>query len=163
MTLEILHSLRAHLRGVLADIEVDLFPDNPATYRFIHPKAAVLIGYVGADYDEPHDTHSIVQTRKLSFSLTVFGRGVHHDAGAVGVLDRVRQAITGYRPAHCNKIHLINERYLAQDGGAWQYELKVRTETMSVETCQADDRPRMTRLYERRVDENHHPDLTLKP
>lgn len=162
MTLDILHSLCLHLKGALADIEVDLFPDNPASYRFIHPKAAVLIGYAGADYDEPHDTHAIVQTRRLTFSLTIFGRGVHHDAGAVGVLDRVRAAVAGHRPKHCNKIHLVSERYLAQDGGAWQYELKVRTESMSVEVCQEDLRPRMTRLYERRTDENHHPDLTLK-
>lgn len=160
MLLAILNDLRAHLRASLSDIEVDLFPDHPASYRFIHPKAAVLIGYIGADYDKPHDTHAIVQTRRLNFSITIFGRGVHHDAGAIAQMERVRLALAGHRPVHCNKIHLVSERYLSQDGGAWQYELKISTETQSVEAVQADNRPRLTQVHERRQGEALNPNLT---
>lgn len=149
ITLAILTSVREKLRQGLPSIEVDLFPDNPASYRFIHPVGAVLIGYQGSDYEMTDDTHTIVQTRKLTLSLTVFGRGVHHDKGAISLLDKVRAVITGFRPTHCNKIHLISERYLHQDGGAWQYELKARTETQSVEVCQTDNRPRLTKVHTR--------------
>lgn len=150
MTLEILGDVRTKLRQDLPDIEVDLFPDNPSSYRFIHPKGAVLIGYTGSDYDSTEDTQAIVQTRKLTFSLTVIGRGVHHDAGAVALLDRVRLAITGFHPKHCNKIHLVNEKYLHQDAGAWQYELKIKTETQSVQVIQADSRPKVVQVHTRR-------------
>lgn len=150
MTLDILGDIRTQLRQALPDIEVNLFPDNPASYRFIHPVGAVLVGYQASDYEHPDDTHAIVQTRKLSFSLTVIGRGVHHDAGAIALLDRVRLAIAGYKPKHCNKIHLVSERYLHQDGGAWQYELKIRTESISVEVAKADDRPKVVQVHTRR-------------
>lgn len=160
ITLAILGSVREKLRQDLPSVEVDLFPDNPATYRFIHAVGAVLIGYQGSDYETTDDTHAIVQTRKLTFSLTVFGRGVHHDKGAIALLDKVRAVITGFRPKHCNKIHLVSERYLHQDGGAWQYELKVRTETQSVEAVQADNRPRLTQVHERRQGEALNPNLT---
>ncbi|AKG11488.1 hypothetical protein AAX07_05210 [Moraxella bovoculi] len=149
MTLAILASVREKLRQDLPSIEVDLFPDNPASYRFIHPVGAVLIGHQGSDYEMTDDTHAIVQTRKLTFSLTVFGRGVRHDKGAIALLDKVRAVITGFRPKHCNKIHLVSERYLHQDGGAWQYELKVRTETQSVEVCQPDTRPKLVKIHTR--------------
>lgn len=150
ITLDILGDIKTKLRKDLADVEVDLFPDNPNSYRFIHPKGAVLIGYAGADYDHTDDTHAIVQTRKLTLSLTVFGRGVHHNKGAISLLDKVRAVITGFAPKHCNKIHLINERYLHQDGGAWQYELKIRTETQNVEVCQSDTRPKVVQVHTRR-------------
>lgn len=162
ITLAILGDIRSQLRDALADVEVDLFPDNPSTYRFIHPKGAVLIGYAGSDYDMTDDTFGIVQTRKLTLSLTVFGRGVHHDAGAIGLLDRVRLAITGYQPKHCNKIHLVSERYLHQDGGAWQYELKIRTETQSVQTCPPDVRPKVAGVHTRRPFDPLNPTLKKK-
>ncbi|WP_227503138.1 Gp37 family protein [Moraxella bovoculi] len=160
MTLAILASVREKLRQDLPSIEVDLFPDNPASYRFIHPVGAVLIGHQGSDYEMTDDTHAIVQTRKLTFSLTVFGRGVRHDKGAIALLDKVRAVITGFRPKHCNKIHLVSERYLHQDGGAWQYELKVRTETQSVEVCQPDTRPKLVKIHTRQPFDP--PNSTLK-
>lgn len=150
ITLAILASVKEKLRQGLPSIEVDLFPDNPASYRFIHPVGAVLIGYQGSEYEMTDDTHAIVQTRKLTFSLTVFGRGVHHDKGVIALLDKVRAVITGFRPKHCNKIHLLSERYLHQDGGAWQYELKARTETQNVEVCQSDTRPKVVQVHTRR-------------
>lgn len=149
ITLAILASVREKLRQDLPSVEVDLFPDNPTSYRFMHPVGAVLIGYQGSEYEMTDDTRAIVQTRKLTLSLTVFGRGVHNDKGAISLLDKVRAVITGYRPKHCNKIHLVSERYLHQDGGAWQYELKARTETQSVEVCQTDNRPRLTKVHTR--------------
>lgn len=149
-TLAILQDLQSHLAGKLNDVEVRLFPDEPHHYRFMHPKGAVLIGYAGSDFEMADDTNAIVQTRKMTFSLTVFGRGVHHDAGAITLLDRLRLAITGYKPIHSNKIHLVNERYLSQDGGAWQYELKVRTETQQVEVCEPDNRPLLTEVLYRK-------------
>lgn len=149
ITLAILANVKDKLRQDLPSIEVDLFPDNPSSYRFIHPNGAVLIGYQGSDYEMTDDTFGIVQTRKLTFSLTVFGRGVHHDKGAIALLDKVRAVITGFRPKHCNKIHLLSERYLHQDGGAWQYELKVRCETQSVEVCEPDNRPKLVQVHTR--------------
>lgn len=162
ITLAILASVREKLRQDLPSVEVDLFPDNPATYRFIHAVGAVLIGYQGSDYEMTDDTHAIVQTRKLTFSLTVFGRGVHHDKGAIALLDKVRAVITGFRPKHCNKIHLVSERYLHQDGGAWQYELKVRTETQSVEVCQPDNRPKLVQVHTRQPTDELNPQLKPK-
>lgn len=162
ITLDILGDVRSKVRKELPDIEVDLFPDNPNSYRFMHPKGVVLIGYAGSDYEMTDDTFGIVQTRKLTFSLTVIGRGVHNDAGAVALLDRVRLVITGCKPKHCNKIHLMAEKYLHQDGGAWQYELKVRCETQSVEVCQPDTRPKVVQVHTRQPTDKLNPNLKPK-
>ena len=49
-TLTILTALRDHLQAALPGYEVALFPDHPDSYRFIHPRGAVLIGYQGSKF-----------------------------------------------------------------------------------------------------------------
>ena len=49
-TLTILTALRDHLQAALAGYEVALFPDTTVTYRFIHPRGAVMIGYQGSKF-----------------------------------------------------------------------------------------------------------------
>ncbi len=132
-TLPILQDVAGRIRSKMPDIETRLFPDNPAGYRFIHPKGAVLVGYQGSSFAAPHDTEAVVQQRKLTLHLTLFGRGVHNDAGTLDMLDRLRLAVTGYRPADCNKIHLLEESFADESDGVWQYRLLVQTETQQIE------------------------------
>ena len=49
-TVPILQGVTTWLQEQLPDAEVRLFPDNPATYRFIHPRGAVLVGYQGSKF-----------------------------------------------------------------------------------------------------------------
>lgn len=146
-TLPILTAVRDHLREQLAGYSVELFPDKPAQYRFMHPKGAVLVGYQGSRFGKLEDTGRIAQQRDLTLHLTVFGRGVHHDGAALDLLDALRLAVVGYRPPDCLPCHLISEQFLAEDGGAWQYQLLVQTETQQIEQYEAPSAPKLTTLH----------------
>ena len=146
-TLPILKDVAAHIQSKMPDVETRLFPDDPKTYRFVHPKGAVLVGYQGSSFIKPHDTHAIVQQRTLTLHLTVFGRGVHNDAGTLELLDRLRLAITGHKPVDCNKIHLQAESFVDEGGGVWQYQLIVQTETQQVELVEEPPKPKVSALY----------------
>lgn len=146
-TLSILQDVTTHLQATLPDIEVRLFPDRPEGYRFAHPKGAVLVGYQGSRFAKPHDIEAIVQQRDMTLHLTVFGRGVHNDAGTLELLDRLRLALTGYKPIHCNRIHLLSEAFLSETGGVWQYELTAQTETQQVQRISETGSPKVSSIY----------------
>ena len=146
-TLPILAAVRDHLASKLAGYSVELFPDQPAQYRFMHPKGAVLVGYQGSRFGKLEDIGRIAQQRDLTLHLTVFGRGVHHDGAALDLLDALRLAIVGYRPPDCLPCHLTSEQFLAEDGGAWQYQLLVQTETQQIEQYTPPAAPKLTAVY----------------
>ncbi len=146
-TLPILQDVVDRVAVQMPDIEARLFPDRPESYRFMHPTGAVLVGYQGSQFVKPHDVQAIVQQRSLTLHLTVFGRGVHNDAGALDLLDRLRLALTGHKPVHCNPIHLVSEAFLSEAGGVWQYELRLATETQQVQQCPPDTRPKVSDIY----------------
>ena len=146
-TLPILQDVVERVAAQMPDIEVRLFPDKPDGYRFVHPKGAVLVGYQGSQFAKPHDVQAMVQQRTLNLYLTVFARGVHNDAGALDLLDRLRLALTGHKPVHCNPVHLLSEAFLSEAGGVWQYELRLATETQQVQQCPPDTRPKVSDIY----------------
>jgi len=101
--------------------------------------------------------------RAMALALTVFGRGLNHDGAALDLLDALRLAITGYRPPDCEPCHLISEQFLAEEGGAWQYQLIAQTETQQVERRPADTRPKVSSLYLRQQGQPLNPDIKPKP
>ena len=146
-TLPILRDVVARIQQQMPDIEVRLFPDDPAKYSFTHPKGAVLVGYQGGSFERPHDIEAVVQQRNLTLHLTLFGRGLHNESGTLPLLDRLRLALTGHKPPDCNKIHLLSESFLSEAGGVWQYELRAQTETQQIEQQAEDTRPRVSNIY----------------
>lgn len=162
-TLPILTALRAHLQAALPEYEVALFPERPDSYRFIHPKGAVLIGYQGSKFTRLESLGMIAQQRDITLNLTVFGRGVHHDGAALDLLDALRLALVGYAPPHCQPCHLLDEAFLSEDGGAWQYQLTAQTETQQVERRTEPDLPKLTSIYTRQPTDPLNPNLTPKP
>ena len=161
-TVPILKAIVGWLQAALPDAEVKLFPDNPATYRFIHPKGAVLVGYQGSKFGKLEQLGAISQQRVITVNLTVFGRGLHHDGAALDLLDNLRLAIVGYQPPHCLPCHLISEQFLSEDGGAWQYQLLVQTETHQVQQCREVPKPPLTAVRYRREGEPLESDLKPK-
>ena len=162
-TRQILTSILTHLQAALPTYAVELFPENPNGYRFIHPKGAVLIGYQGSKFKELDDVDLIVQQRNVVVDFTVFGRGVHTDGGALDLLDGLRLAIVGFKPVNCQRCHLIEETFLAEDAGAWQYQLRIQTETMQVEKRAEPNLPKFVEALYRQHDQPLDPNLKPKP
>lgn len=161
-TVPILQAVVSWLQEQLPEAEVRLFPDNPSTYRFIHPKGAVLVGYQGSKFGSIEQLGNISQQRVMTLHLTVFGRGLHHDGAALDLLDRLRLAIVGFKPPHCLPCHLISEQFAGEDGGAWQYSLLVQTETHQVQQCREPAKPTFMAARYRRSDQPLESDLKHK-
>lgn len=158
-TATILDSVRLHVQQALPDISVELFPDNPAAYRFMHPKGAVLIAYQGGKYKKLEDIGMVVQERQLTLYFTVFSRSLHGEAGGQNLLDALRLALTGFEPYGCSPAHLIDDGFLAENGGTWQHFLRVQTECEQVQVAQDKDLPKFAAMHLRQSTEPLEPDL----
>ena len=162
-TRPILESILAHLQAALPNYAVEMFPEQPDAYQFLHPSGAVLIGYQGSKFKELDDLDLITQQRNVIVHFTVFGRGVHSDGGALDLLDGLRLAIVGFQPINCQRCHLIEEAFLTEDAGAWQYQLRVQTETLQVEKRAESNLPKFVEAIYRQRDQPLDPNLKPKP
>lgn len=132
-TRPIIEAVATHLQEKIAWVQVDIFPERPAEYQFIHPTGAVLVGYQSSKFTQIEGLGTIAQQRDVVLHLTVIGASLHGDDGALAILDEVRLAIVGFKPPNCLPCHLLQERFISEDAGAWQYELTVQTTTQQVE------------------------------
>ena len=158
-TRPIIDAVAAHLQAALPWVQVDVFPENPADYQFIHPTGAVLVGYQSSKFTQIEGLGVIAQQRDVVLHLTIIGAHLHGDDGALAILDEVRLAIVGFKPPNCLPCSLLQERFLSEDAGAWQYELTVQTETQQVERKQPENLPTLTQVHHRHTQDPLNPHL----
>lgn len=145
-TLDIIGWVESYLSAQLPDLSVEYFPDSPADYRLNHPVGALLISYTGSKFDTTVDTEFVVQTRRLTVTVTAVVRQLNGKDGAVGVLDRLRTALIGKRPPDCSKLSIGEERFLSENAGLWQYAADFTMTTVVVEDNETDQLPLLTRV-----------------
>lgn len=162
-TRPIIEAVATHLQEKIAWVQVDIFPERPADYQFIHPTGAVLVGYQSSKFTAIEGLGTIAQQRDLTLHLTIIGAHLHGDDGALAILDEVRLAIVGFKPPNCLPCSLLQERFLSEDAGAWQYELTVQTTTQQVQVCQPENLPVFTQMRTRHTGDPLAPDLKPKP
>lgn len=162
-TRPIIEAVATHLQEKIAWVQVDIFPERPADYQFIHPTGAVLVGYQSSKFTKIEGLGTIAQQRDLTLHLTIIGAHLHGDDGALAILDEVRLAIVGFKPPNCLPCSLLQERFLSEDAGAWQYELTVQTTTQQVQVCQPENLPVFAQMRTRHTGDPLAPDLTPKP
>lgn len=161
-TRPIIDAVQQHLQAAIPWVQVDVFPENPADYQFIHPAGAVLVGYQSSTFTRIEGLGTIAQQRDVILHLTIIGAHLHGDDGALAILDEVRLAIVGFKPPNCLPCHLLQERFLSEDAGAWQYELTVQTETQQVERRQPENLPLYAQMHARQTDMPLNPNLKPK-
>ena len=148
-TRPIIDAVCRHLQAAIPWVQVDVFPERPGEYQFIHPTGAVLVGYQSSSFGKVEGLGMIAQQRDVVLHLTVIGANLHGDDGALAILDEVRLAVVGFTPPDCEPCHLLAERFLSEAAGAWQYELTVQTETQQVERRQPAHLPHLTQVLHR--------------
>ena len=161
-TRPIIDAVQVHLQAAIPWVQVDVFPERPDEYQFIHPTGAVLVGYQSSKFGAIQGLGHVAQQRDVVLHLTVIGAHLHGDDGALAILDEVRLAIVGFTPPNCLPCHLLQERFLSEDAGAWQYELTVQTETQQVERRQPENLPTLTQVHLRHMQDPLAPDLKPK-
>ena len=148
-TRPIIDAVCQHLQAAIPWVQVDVFPEKPSEYQFIHPTGAVLVGYQSSSFGKIEGLGMIAQQRDVVLHLTVIGANLHGDDGALAILDEVRLAVVGFTPPDCEPCHLLAEHFVSEAAGAWQYELTVQTETQQVERRQPAHLPRLTQVLHR--------------
>ncbi|MEG2663559.1 MAG: Gp37 family protein [Hafnia sp.] len=144
-TQPILITVVERLAQKLPGLHVDFFPDAPDKFRLNHDTGAVLVSYGKSIYGKVQDIGAVVQSQTLRFTATIVLRQLNGNGGAVDVLDYVRRALGGWTPPDCRRpIWLIDDVFLGQNDGLWQYALNFATETYFVQETEPDDRPLLT-------------------
>lgn len=134
VTLEIIDSIIDQLKAKLPHLAVEYFPEKPDTYRLNHPRGALLVSYAGSNFGKIQETGYVLQPRTTTFSITVILRQLNGRGGAIDVLDQLRLSIIGFKPPNCRrKIWAINEKFLGETAGLWQYALDIATEGVLLE------------------------------
>jgi len=140
-TLQIIDAVLERLKAKLPHLAVEYFPDRPTEYRLNHPRGALLVSYLGSQFDTTVDVTYIAQPRTVKLSVTVVLRQLNGKGGAVDVVDAVRRALVGFRPPDCRKVWAVAEKFLGETAGIWQYAVDVASEAMLVEDSDINTEP----------------------
>lgn len=142
MTLDIMRALLVLLTKRLPQLEVAFFPEQPEQFHLHHPLGAVLLSFARSRFGDIQDVGMVFQPRVLHFTLTLVMRQLNGNDGAIALLDTLRQAVGGSMPPDCRRpLWLIDEVFLGQSQGLWQYALTVATETWFVQDWPQDGLP----------------------
>ena len=109
------------LKSSISDLKVEEFPDKPAEYKLIHSKGAVLVHFLGTNYNEPDEQGFIQQTANLRFGLTLMIKGLRDKNGAYAYIDSIISTLTGFTPTGCTKMYPVRVGFLTENDGVWQY------------------------------------------
>ena len=158
-TRPIIDAICERLQQDIPDAMVDVYPDNPQEYNFIHPSGTILVGYRSSRFSDEIGLGRISQQRVMTLALTIIGANLHGDYGALAILDEARLSVVGFRPPDCTPCHLISEQFVDEEAGAWVYELILQTETQQVERLKRQDLSKLVAVRYRREGEPLEPDL----
>ncbi|WP_353189536.1 Gp37 family protein [Pandoraea pnomenusa] len=145
-TLQIIDAVVKRLAVKLPHLAVEYFPDKPSEYRLNHPKGALLVSYLGSQFDKTVDVAYVAQPRTVKLSVTVVLRQLNGKGGAVDVVDLVRAALVGFRPPDCRKVWAVSEKFLGETAGLWQYAVDVASEAMLVEDADVNTETPLTEV-----------------
>lgn len=116
--LDIENNIITKLQANINDLRVEAFPDNPAEYRMLHSRGAVLVRFQGADYNIPTEKAFIQQTTVLEFNLTLIIKGLRDKNGAYNYIDAIISVLTGFNGMYPTKVS-----FLTEDAGIWRYSI----------------------------------------
>lgn len=132
-TLEIIAAVVDRLAQKLPGFAVEFFPEKPRDYRLNHPRGAFLVGFTGSRYGATLDTTYVAQQRDMRITITVVMRQLNGRGGAIDMVDVARMSLLGWRAPDCKKMRAVQETYLGEVAGLWQYALDMTAETVAVE------------------------------
>lgn len=132
-TRAVLAAVAGRLKATVTGVEVGLTPERASGWRLNHPKAALLVDYRGSRYGEPQRMGLIAQARTVQLGVNVVARSLHDAYGAVGLVDAARAALLGWTPPHCKALTAASDRFVAEEGGLWFYEIVFEAETLAIE------------------------------
>jgi len=116
----------------ITNVDVRSWPDNPTEFNHLHPNGSLLVRYNGSNYTNPPEANNqkfLTQTRTFEWIVTVIQRSLKLKKGHQGVytlIESVRSKLSGYTITNQSDASIlwpINDRFVAEDGGKWVYEI----------------------------------------
>ncbi|MDH4869815.1 Gp37 family protein [Pseudomonas sp. BN515] len=130
-----------------AQLAIELFPEDPKSYRLNHPRGAVLVAYGRSRFGASEAIDAVFQARDLVFRLTLVFRQLNGGNGAVAHLDHVRNCLAGWRPPHCDQsCRPVAEQFIGQIQGLWQYGLDIATRATQLQQMGPESGPLLTQV-----------------
>lgn len=133
--------------AVLPNIDVRPMPDHPRAQEFMHPKAALWVGYNGSRFDAPEAVDYPMQRRIVEFDCALLVRGLSGPGGANDYLDAIRERVHGYALPGTSRLRYMSEKFVDHQNGVWRYDLVLECHLMAIPALDAaPDSPAITRL-----------------
>jgi hypothetical protein len=121
------------LKEALPNLLVEAYPDHPSSFKMIHPKGAVLVHYSGSKFLPSLFEEVIVQERKVSYDLILLNRSLRGNGGIYDTMDNVREALTGFQTEETTKFYPLEEEFILEENGLWQYGMRFESFTKHIE------------------------------
>jgi hypothetical protein len=104
------------------ELMVELFPENPASYRLNHPCGAILLAYGKSTFGGSEAGDAMFLARNIIIRLTLVFRQLNGKDGVICFLDQIRSCLTGWFAPHCDQAcRPVAEQFIGQVSGLWQY------------------------------------------
>jgi phage gp37-like protein len=129
MLLETETALINKLAELFPQLKVEAYPDNPESYRLVHPIGALLVRYAGEVSEDTGVQQILVQFERSVWNVVVVSRGLRSHTGAYPVIDAVKDGLGG-KIISGGTLRPAGVRFLSEAGGVWYhavaFELKQR-------------------------------------
>jgi len=120
------------------DLDVQFYPQDPLGFHLAHPVGAVLVGYSASQFGAEQSGSATWVERELTLPLTLVFCQLNGPDGVIGWLDRLRERLTGFTPAHCDApLRPTAEHVIGETTGIWLYGQTWATRTVQVQTLEA--------------------------
>lgn len=145
-TRERLAAVLDELRRRIPQLQVEYFPEQPDDYRLNHAVGALLVSYVGSRFQGSIDSWHVAQPQQFRLTVTVVMRQLNGKGGALDALDALRASLVGFSPPDCQSLVAVQESFLGQVKGLWQYALDLQADCMLVEVGEDESAPLLTEV-----------------
>jgi hypothetical protein len=132
-----------------AAAEIAPFPQDWEQYSLKHQNGAVLLHWMGSEYQRQMPTDIVAQWRCMRWAMVCLSRNLGWSFGgegdqfssAYGLIELVRVALTGFQIPGFKQAYPVHEIFLGQKGAQWAYEIVFMFETYAIETPQTTSYP----------------------
>lgn len=119
---------------------IELFPDEPAKYRLLHPTGAILVRQLASEYEPPAASgqrHGSItgqrprpQERTVVLRLTLMFRQLNGRDGVTALLDEVKDALWGFAPDGARgAVWFVADGFVGDEDGIWEHALDIAVAT----------------------------------
>ncbi len=127
------NSIITKLKTSFPEVLVQGFPDKPSEFILLHPVGALLVHYQGGNYTNSNALSFVSQSNKKEFSITIVTRNLRENEGAYEYIDKVKEALTGFKPYECSELMLTKDFFISENSGIWQYGINFTTTALNIQ------------------------------